>query len=61
MPGDYLRWLAVVLKGIHGDVDMYQTDFKIHSKLRIFPYSEAIHGSTTFRLTKGWQKLKKND
>ena len=53
MPPDYLRWLAVALKGIHGNVDIYQTDFKIHSKLRNFPYSDVTHGSTTFKLTKG--------
>ena len=33
-------------------------DCLIYAKL-IMPYSEVIHGSTTFELTKGKQKLKK--
>ena len=51
----------MVLKGIHGKVDICQTDYTIHSKLRIFPYSKVIHGSTTFKLMKGLLRLKKND
>ena len=52
MPLDYLSCFSVVLRGIHGKVDICQNDYSIHSKLRIFPYSEVIHGSTTFKLTK---------
>ena len=61
MPLDYLTYFAVVLRGIHGKVDICQTDYSIHSKLRIFAYSEVIHGKPTFKLTKGLQSLKKND
>ena len=57
MPLDYLSSFAVVLRGIHWKIGICQTDYNIHSKLRIFPYSEVIHGSTT----KGKQRLKKND
>ena len=53
MPLDHLNCFAVVLRGIHGKVDICQTDYSIHSKQRIFPYSNVIHGSTTFKLTKG--------
>ena len=41
----------MVLRGTHGKADIWQTDYSIHSKLRIFPYSEVIHGNTTFTLT----------
>ena len=61
MPLDYLNCFAVVLRGIHRMVDVCQTDYGIHSKLKISPYSRAIHGSTTFKLTKGQQSLNKND
>ena len=61
MPLDYLSCFAVVLRGIHGKFETCQTDYSIHSKLIIFPYSEVIHGSTTFKPTKGQQRLKKND
>ena len=61
MPLDYLSSFAVVLRGIHWKIGICQTDYNIHSKLRIFPYSEVIHGSTTFKLMKGKQRLKKND
>ena len=44
---------SVVLSGIHKMVDICQTDDSIHSKLRIFPYSEVIHGNTIFKLTEG--------
>ena len=50
---DYLSCFAVVLKGIHVKVDICQTDNDFHSKLRIFSYSEVMHGSATFRFTKG--------
>ena len=53
MPLDYLSCLTVILKGIDGKVDICQTDYSIHSKLNNFPYSEVIHGSTAFKLTKG--------
>ena len=61
IPLDYLSCFAVVLRGIHGKVDICLTDYNIYSKLRIFPYSEAINGSITFKLTKVLQRLKKND
>ena len=50
---DHSNFFAVVLRGIHRKVDIYQTDYSIHSKQRIFSYSNVIHGSTTFKLTKG--------
>ena len=37
---------------MHGSVDICQTDFSIHSKLEFPPYSDVIHGSKTFKLTK---------
>ena len=49
----YLSCLAVVPGGIHGKVDICQTDFSIYSKERIFLYSEVAHGSKTFKLTIG--------
>ena len=52
MPLDYLSCFAVVLTGIHREVDICQTDYSIHSKLRIFSNSEVMHRSTTFKLTK---------
>ena len=61
MPLDYLSCLTVILKGIHRKVDICQTDYSIHSKLNNFPYSEVTHGSTAFKLTKGWQRFNKND
>ena len=45
-PLDYLSCLAVVLRGIHRKVYIYQTDCSIHSELRIFPCSEVTQGST---------------
>ena len=53
MPLDYLSYFAVVLRGIHKKVDICQNDYSIRSKLRIFLHFEVIHGSTTFKLTKG--------
>ena len=38
-----------------------KTNYKIHSNLRIFPYSEIIIESTTFKLMRGSLRLKKND
>ena len=58
---DYLRCFAVVIGGIHGKVDICKNDYSIHAKLRIFPYSEVIHGSTTYKLMKSKHWLKKND
>ena len=43
----------MVLRGIHGKVDICQTDYSIHSKQRLFPYSNVIHGNTILKLTKG--------
>ena len=53
MPLDYLSCFAVVLRGIHGKVDICQTDYIIYSKLRIFPLYAVAHGGTTVNLTKG--------
>ena len=61
MPLDYLSRFAVVSREMHRKVDICHTDYSLHSKLRIFSYSEVIHASTTFKLTKGYEKLKKND
>ena len=49
----YLSCLAVIPGGIHGKVDVCQTDFSIYSKGGIFLYSEVAHGSKTFKLTIG--------
>ena len=57
---DYLSCFPVILREIHGKVDIYQTDHSIHSKLRIFSYSKVTHGGTTLKLTKGSQRLQKN-
>ena len=61
---DYLSCFAVVIRVIHRKVDICQTYYSNHSKLRIFPYSEVIHEitvGTTFKLAEGQEKLKKND
>ena len=50
---DYLSYFAVVLRGIHGNVDIFQTDHSILSKLEFSLYCEVIHESATFKLTKG--------
>ena len=53
-PLDYSSCFAeVVLRWIYGKVDICQTDYSVHSKLRIFRYSEVMHRSATFKLTKG--------
>ena len=52
MPLDYLSCFNMVLRGIDEKVDICATDHSIHFKLRNFPYSEVIHASTTFKLTK---------
>ena len=53
MPLSYLSCLDTVLKEIHRNIDICQTDYSIHSKLEFSPYTEVIHGSATFKLTKG--------
>ena len=45
VPLDYLSCSSVVLRGIHGKVDTYQTDYSIHSKLRISPYLNVIQSA----------------
>ena len=51
MPLDYLSCFAVVVRGIR-KAGICQADYSIHSKQRIFPYLEVIHGSATFKLMK---------
>ena len=53
MPVNCLSSFAMVLSGIHGKVDICQTDNSIHSKRKISPYAEVIWGNTTFELTNG--------
>ena len=53
MPLVYLSCFAVVLRGIHGNIDVCQTDYSIQSKLEFSPDSDIKHGSATFKLTKG--------
>ena len=50
---DYLSCFVMVIRGVLRKFDIFQNDYSIHSELRIFPYSDIIHGSTTFKLTKG--------
>ena len=57
MPLDYLSCFAVVLREIHGNVDICQNDYSIHSKLEFSPYSEVIHGSTTFKVNERITKV----
>ena len=45
MPLDYLSCFAVVLRRLQGNVDIWQIDYSIQSKLEFSPYSEVIHGS----------------
>ena len=45
MDQDHLNCFAVVLREIQGKVDICQTDDSIHSKQRICPYPNVIHGS----------------
>ena len=61
MPLYYLSCFAMVLRMIHRKVDICQIDHSIHSELRIFSYSDITHGSKTFKLTKGQQRLKRNN
>ena len=58
MPLDYISCFAMVLRMIHEKVEISKTDHSIHSELRIFWYSEVIHGSTTIKLTKRLTKAK---
>ena len=48
----------MVLRRKDGKADICQLNYSIHSKLRLFPYSEVIHGSTKFKPTKGYKKVK---
>ena len=41
IPLDHLSCFPVVVTGIHRKVDMCQTDYSIHSELRVLPYSEG--------------------
>ena len=53
MPLDFINCFAVVVRGIHGKVDICQTEYSIHSKLRILPYSEGKYNiEANVRLTK---------
>ena len=45
MPLDHLNCFAVALRGIQGKVNICKTDYRIHSKQGIFPYSHVIHRS----------------
>ena len=58
MPLHYLSCCAVVLRGIHGKLDICQIDYNIHSRLKIFLYSEVRHGNTTFQDNEGFTKFK---
>ena len=60
MPLDYLRCFTVVLREIPGSTDIYQTGYIQHS-LQIFPYSEVMYRSTTFKLIKDKQRLKQDN
>ena len=40
MPVDYLSYIALVLREIHGNIAIYQAGYSIYSKF--LPYSEAI-------------------
>ena len=42
---------------IYAKMVIYSIPFKLEFSL----YSEVKYGSTTFELTEGWQRLKKND
>ena len=47
----YLSCFAVILRGIHRNIDICQTVYNTSSLLEFSPYSEIIHGCT-FKLTK---------
>ena len=61
MPLDYFSCLVLVLRWMLGKFDICQTDYSVHSNLKISLYSEVINGSTTFKLMEDQQTLKKND
>ena len=46
---NYLSCFVIILRGIHRNVDICQTDYKIPPKLEFPPHSEAIKGSATFK------------
>ena len=46
---DHVSCFVMVVGMIHRKADICQVDYSIHSKLRIFCYSEIPHGSTTFK------------
>ena len=52
MPLDYLIYFVLVLRGIYTGKSIYASQTYIRPKLRIFLYSEVIHGSTTYKLQK---------
>ena len=56
-----LSCFAMVLRGIHRKFDIWQTDYGINSKLRIFFYSEVIHESTVLKLRKSQQRFRNNE
>ena len=60
LPPDYLGCFAVVLRGKNRNIEICQTDYSIPSKLEFSHYAEVIQGGTTFKLTKGLQRLNKN-
>ena len=54
MPLDYLSYFAVILREIQRKRLIYAKPIIVFTpKLEHAPYSELIHGSTTFKLTKG--------
>ena len=62
VPLDYLSYFAVVLRGIQRERLMYAKPIIVFTpNLEFSPYSEVMHESTTFKLTKGQQKLMKSD
>ena len=50
---DDLSCFGMVLCGIHGNVNICQSDYNTPSKLEFSLYLEVIDGGATFRLTKG--------
>ena len=57
---DYLSYFTVVLRWIHRHIYIYQT-YSTPYKLEFSHYSKVIHGSKTFKLTKGQRILKKHN
>ena len=58
---DYLGCFVKVPRGIQGNVWYMPCWLKNSLQTWKFTHSEIIHGSKTLKLTKGWQRLKKND